>query len=100
MTSAEHPGAYAYGIATLTLDGAVLDVWYPSPQLGAAPNSQPEPAQLTALASEDTIRQVRLVVVHTEIPDLQQPTSISDSTCCRTGWSRRTRRILMACLVC
>ena len=75
MTSAEHPGAYDYGIATLTLDGAVLDVWYPSPQLGAAPNSQPEPAQLTALASEDTIRQVRLVVVHTEIPDLQQPPS-------------------------
>jgi 2,3,4,5-tetrahydropyridine-2-carboxylate N-succinyltransferase len=73
MTSADHPGAYAYGVATLTPDGTVLDVWYPNPRLGAAPDSEPEPAQLTALAGEDPIRQVRLVVVHTEIADLQQP---------------------------
>ncbi|MCW2800341.1 MAG: dapD [Aeromicrobium sp.] len=73
MTSADHPGAFAYGVATLTLDGAVLDVWYPSPRLGAAPDSDPEPAQLTTLAGEDPIRQVRVVVVHTEIADLQQP---------------------------
>ena len=26
MTSVDHPGAYAYGVATLTLDGTVLDV--------------------------------------------------------------------------
>ena len=38
MTSADHPGAYAYGVATLTLDGTVLDVWYPEPRLGAAPS--------------------------------------------------------------
>ncbi|MDX6276095.1 MAG: 2,3,4,5-tetrahydropyridine-2,6-dicarboxylate N-succinyltransferase [Nocardioidaceae bacterium] len=73
MTSADHPGAYAYGVATLTPDGTVLDVWYPSPSLGASPDSQPEPAELTALAGEDPIRQVRLVVVHTEIVDLQEP---------------------------
>jgi 2,3,4,5-tetrahydropyridine-2-carboxylate N-succinyltransferase len=73
MTSVDHPGAYAYGVATLTPDGTVLDVWYPSPGLGAAPDSHPEPADLTALAGEDSIRQVRLVVVHTEIADLQQP---------------------------
>jgi 2,3,4,5-tetrahydropyridine-2-carboxylate N-succinyltransferase len=73
MNSPNHPGAHAYGVATLTPDGTVLDVWYPSPRLGAAPDADPEPAQLTTLAGEDPIRQVRLVVVHTEIADLQQP---------------------------
>ena len=73
MTSAEHRGAYAWGVATLTLDGAVLDAWFPSPCLGAAPTSDPEPAELTALAGEDAIREVRKVVIHTEIPDLQAP---------------------------
>ncbi|MCW2749609.1 MAG: dapD [Aeromicrobium sp.] len=79
MTSADHPGAYAYGVATLTLDGTVLDVWYPSPHLGAPPDAYPEPAELTALAGEDPIRQVRVAVVHTEIADLQQsPTDAYD----------------------
>ncbi|MEV7395641.1 2,3,4,5-tetrahydropyridine-2,6-dicarboxylate N-succinyltransferase [Aeromicrobium sp. NPDC092404] len=73
MTSADHPGAYAYGIATLTLDGAVLDVWYPEPRLGAAPDGDPEPGELTALAGQDAIREVHKAVVHTVIPDLQQP---------------------------
>ncbi|WP_456698238.1 2,3,4,5-tetrahydropyridine-2,6-dicarboxylate N-succinyltransferase [Aeromicrobium sp. P5_D10] len=72
MTSVEHPGAYAYGIATLTADGTVLDVWYPEPRLGAAPSSYPEPAELTALTGDDEVRQVVKVVVHTEIADLQQ----------------------------
>ncbi|MFI5427572.1 2,3,4,5-tetrahydropyridine-2,6-dicarboxylate N-succinyltransferase [Aeromicrobium sp. UC242_57] len=72
MTSAEHPGAYAYGIATLTADGSVLDVWYPEPRLGAAPEVDPEPAELTALAGEDEVRQVTKAVVHTTIADLQQ----------------------------
>jgi 2,3,4,5-tetrahydropyridine-2,6-dicarboxylate N-succinyltransferase len=73
MTSADHPGAYGYGVATLTLDGTVLDVWYPTPRLGAPPEREPEPAELVALAGEDAIRGVRKVVVHTETPDLQQP---------------------------
>jgi 2,3,4,5-tetrahydropyridine-2-carboxylate N-succinyltransferase len=73
MTDTDHPGAYAYGVATLTLDGTVLDVWYPEPRLGAAPAHEPEPAELTAAAREDAVRGVRTVVVHTEIADLQQP---------------------------
>lgn len=73
MTSAEHPGAHAYGIATLTADGTVLDVWYPEPRLGATADGEVEPAELTALTGDDAIRQVVKVVVHTEIADLQQP---------------------------
>lgn len=65
--------AYAYGVATLTPDGTVLDVWYPSPQLGAAPEGSAEPAELTALAGNDAIREVVKAVVLTEIADLQAP---------------------------
>ena len=63
--------AYAYGVATLTPDGTVLDVWYPSPQLGSVPEGSSEPAELTALAGQDAIRNVIKAVVLTEIADLQ-----------------------------
>ncbi|MCW2832032.1 MAG: dapD [Aeromicrobium sp.] len=70
MTSAAHPGAHAWGLATLTADGTVLDVWFPEPLLGT-PGGGPEPTELTALEGDDDLRQVRKVVVHTEIADLQ-----------------------------
>ncbi|KAA1378249.1 2,3,4,5-tetrahydropyridine-2,6-dicarboxylate N-succinyltransferase [Aeromicrobium fastidiosum] len=71
MTSADqHQGAHAYGLATLTADGTVLDVWYPEPRLGAAPEHETEPAELTALEGDDAVRQVTKVVVLTEIDDL------------------------------
>ncbi len=63
--------AHAYGVATLTPDGTVLDVWYPEPQLGAAPESSIEPPELTALAGKDPVRDVVKAVVLTEIADLQ-----------------------------
>jgi 2,3,4,5-tetrahydropyridine-2-carboxylate N-succinyltransferase len=74
-----HPGAHAWGVATLA-DGApesgrVLDVWYPEPRLGAAPERGHEPEELTALSGHDRVRDVRSVVVHTVIDDLQQPPS-------------------------
>jgi 2,3,4,5-tetrahydropyridine-2-carboxylate N-succinyltransferase len=75
MTSADHPGAHAYGIATLTVDGTVLDVWYPEPQLGAAPDGSLEPGDLTVLEGNDPVRQVTKVVVHTEIADLAEAPS-------------------------
>jgi len=71
MTSVEHPGAHAYGLATLTPDGTVLDVWYPEPQLGEAPERELEPADLTVLEGEDDVRRVTKAVVHTAIADLQ-----------------------------
>jgi len=73
MTSAEHPGAHAYGVATLTEDGVVLDVWYPEPALGAALDHEREPAELTPLSGDDPVRQVRKKIVRTIIDDLQQP---------------------------
>jgi 2,3,4,5-tetrahydropyridine-2-carboxylate N-succinyltransferase len=79
MTSADHPGAHAYGLATLTPDGTVLDVWYPEPLLGAAPDRELEPELLTVLEGEDLVRQVTKAVVLTEIEDLAQaPTDAYD----------------------
>ena len=43
-------GAYGWGLATLTADGTVLDVWYPSPALGEAPG--PAKAGVTWLLIE------------------------------------------------
>ena len=62
-------GAWGYGLATVTGSGAVLDVWYAFPHLGASDNS-PEPEVLTALAVDDDVREVHRVVVHTVIEDL------------------------------
>ena len=61
--------AWAFGVATLTPDGTVLDVWYPSPALGA-PDSAPEPDALIALEGDDDMRQVRKVVVRTVVDQL------------------------------
>src|SRR5674476_265859 len=72
MNSDDHPGAHAYGVATLTDDGHVLDVWYPKPALGA-PARDHEPDELTALSGHDGIRRVRRAVVRTVIDDLQEP---------------------------
>ncbi|MET1037125.1 MAG: 2,3,4,5-tetrahydropyridine-2,6-dicarboxylate N-succinyltransferase [Aeromicrobium sp.] len=72
MTSADHPGAHAYGLATVTPDGIVLDVWYPEPSLGASPGTNLEPGELTVLEGEDPVRQVTKVVVHTVVPDLRE----------------------------
>ncbi|KQX65619.1 2,3,4,5-tetrahydropyridine-2,6-dicarboxylate N-succinyltransferase [Angustibacter sp. Root456] len=62
--------AWAHGLATSTDDGTVLDVWYPTPALGAAPQpASPHdvPAELAALEGQDPARGVRLHVVRTEI---------------------------------
>src|SRR4051794_22703182 len=67
--------AWGHGLATTTDAGQVLDVWYPSPALGAAPDaSQPDdvPDGLTALERTDAARGVRVHVVRTEI-DLDAP---------------------------
>ncbi|CAN5209789.1 2,3,4,5-tetrahydropyridine-2,6-dicarboxylate N-succinyltransferase [soil metagenome] len=71
MTAPEN--AYAWGIATLTDEGTVLDVWYPSPQMGTPPASDPQPSALIAIAGRDAVRQVDRVAVYTVIDDLQSP---------------------------
>ena len=64
--------AWAFGIATVTIDGSVLDVWYPTPRLGT-PDDIGEPAGLTALEGQDDVRRVRRIVVRTVIDDLSTP---------------------------
>lgn len=62
--------AYGTGIATLTTNNTVLDVWYPEFGLGDAPA---EPLDLSSMEGADPDRGVHLTVVHTIIPDLDAP---------------------------
>src|SRR4051812_36024405 len=67
--------AWAYGLATITEAGAVLDTWYPNPQLGAAPERPGPygvPADLASLEQTDPHRGVHQTVVRTVI-DLDTP---------------------------
>ena len=74
--------AWGHGIATVAADGTILDVWYPSPNLGAAPTSDAlwvVPKELDALVGSDARRNVTTKVVLTEI-DLTVPvTSTADA---------------------
>ncbi len=71
--------AFGFGIATVAgsergHDGqsaAMLDVWYPSPVLGAPTDLAP--AELVQLEGSDPLRGVRRVLVRTVVEDLQQP---------------------------
>jgi 2,3,4,5-tetrahydropyridine-2-carboxylate N-succinyltransferase len=67
--------AWGVGLATLagTAEGsesAVLDTWFPTPQLGDVSDDESVPAELSALEGVDEARGVRRVVVHTVIEDL------------------------------
>jgi 2,3,4,5-tetrahydropyridine-2-carboxylate N-succinyltransferase len=69
--------AWGHGLATVAADGTILDVWYPKPELGAAPKSDAlwvVPKELDALVGEDARRRVKIQWVRTEV-DLTQPVS-------------------------
>jgi 2,3,4,5-tetrahydropyridine-2-carboxylate N-succinyltransferase len=61
----------------VTNDGTVLDVYYPVPALGEAPQ-QPVPAELSDLEGKDEARGVRTMVVHTVIDLDAEPTDATD----------------------
>ena len=72
-------GAWGIGLATVTDDGRILDVWYPAPRLGrpgdpddAAADDAAAAAEhaLAALATPDPRRTVRRQVVRTVLADL------------------------------
>ena len=66
--------AWGFGLATFAGvegEGGVLDTWYPSPELGDAPEHVEPPEELTALEGADETRGVRRVVVRTVVEDLQ-----------------------------
>ncbi|GAA2748902.1 2,3,4,5-tetrahydropyridine-2,6-dicarboxylate N-succinyltransferase [Amnibacterium kyonggiense] len=56
---------WGHGLATRTKDGTVLDVWFPSPALGAAPEADP-PRALEAEEHIDELRRVRIEAVTVE----------------------------------
>jgi len=78
----EQRSAWGFGLATNTDGGQVLDVWYPSPQLGAAPpktGPYDVPADLAALAGSDPARDVHLRVVRTVIDLDAAPADAADA---------------------
>jgi 2,3,4,5-tetrahydropyridine-2-carboxylate N-succinyltransferase len=79
-------GASAIGIATITDDGAVLDTWYPSPELTEVTESgtallegDDVPADLASLVGSDPARGVRTVAVRTSIVLADAPTDAHDA---------------------
>jgi 2,3,4,5-tetrahydropyridine-2-carboxylate N-succinyltransferase len=64
--------AWGFGLATYAQDGAVLDVWFPAPALGPAPEGD-APAELAELEGVDPLRGVVRNVVRVAIEDLDTP---------------------------
>ncbi|AKK10823.1 2,3,4,5-tetrahydropyridine-2,6-dicarboxylate N-succinyltransferase [Corynebacterium uterequi] len=68
--------AYARGLATVTHNGTVLDVWYPSPALNASVSEtgtvrlDEAPQQFAELVGPDEERGVARIAVETSIADL------------------------------
>jgi 2,3,4,5-tetrahydropyridine-2-carboxylate N-succinyltransferase len=76
MTSAT---AWGFGLTTRDASGAVLDVWFPEPALGPAPEGATAPTELTALEGKDEARQVTREVQLVSIADLAAaPASTED----------------------
>jgi 2,3,4,5-tetrahydropyridine-2-carboxylate N-succinyltransferase len=71
--------AWGFGLATVTADGSVLDVWYPAPELGSQPDGVKAPAELIAAEGGDDLRQVRRAVVATEIDLEAAPSGTADA---------------------
>ncbi|TCC46696.1 2,3,4,5-tetrahydropyridine-2,6-dicarboxylate N-succinyltransferase [Kribbella capetownensis] len=71
--------AWGFGLATVSADGTVLDVWYPAPELGSRPDDAKAPAELIAAEGNDEIRQVRREVVTAEITLDQAPAGTADA---------------------
>jgi 2,3,4,5-tetrahydropyridine-2-carboxylate N-succinyltransferase len=69
--------ASGHGLATVSLNGAVLDTWFPEPVLGNL--SSPVLPFLSALAGVDEIRGVKREVISIEIDLDKAPESVSDA---------------------
>jgi 2,3,4,5-tetrahydropyridine-2-carboxylate N-succinyltransferase len=74
--------AWGHGLATISHDGTVLDVWYPDPQVGEAPKSDLQwfsPRELDEMVGTDEIRNVRTEVIRCEIELSLPVTSTQDA---------------------
>ena len=71
--------AWGFGLATYDSAGTVLDVWFPEPALGAAPDDATVLPELSSLEGTDDVRGVRREVRRVEIADLAAaPASAED----------------------
>lgn len=70
--------AWGHGLATLAKDGTVLDVWFPSPALGPAPETDP-PRTLEEAEHIDEARRVRIEAVTVESSLDQAVASTADA---------------------
>ncbi|MBP2370828.1 2,3,4,5-tetrahydropyridine-2,6-dicarboxylate N-succinyltransferase [Pseudonocardia parietis] len=68
-TEYRREGASGTGLATVTTDGTVLDVWYPAPAPAGTEVIDPS-EDLAALVTTDDLRGVRTEVVRTDIASL------------------------------
>ncbi|GAA4414422.1 2,3,4,5-tetrahydropyridine-2,6-dicarboxylate N-succinyltransferase [Actinokineospora soli] len=74
MSSADTTGASGVGLATTTADGTVLDVWFPSPELGAQDGAgTTRTSDFVEQVGPDKDRDVEVVAVRTTIADLSAP---------------------------
>ncbi|HEX4812466.1 MAG TPA: 2,3,4,5-tetrahydropyridine-2,6-dicarboxylate N-succinyltransferase [Nonomuraea sp.] len=71
-------GAFGVGLATIAVDGTILDTWFPAPELGEAPGkgterlTADEAGELAALTGADAARGVAVVAVRTSIAKLSE----------------------------
>jgi 2,3,4,5-tetrahydropyridine-2,6-dicarboxylate N-succinyltransferase len=78
-TGAEHSRAWGFGLATVTEGGAVLDAWFPAPELGEAPAEAKPPAELIAAEGPDELRRIKRIVVKTAITLGEAPAGTEDA---------------------
>jgi 2,3,4,5-tetrahydropyridine-2-carboxylate N-succinyltransferase len=74
--------AWGHGLATMASDGSVLDVYYPSPEVGPAPKSDLQwfpPKELDDKAGFDELRNIKTEVVRTEIDLDSEVSSTQDA---------------------
>jgi 2,3,4,5-tetrahydropyridine-2-carboxylate N-succinyltransferase len=65
--------AWGFGLATSDAAGDLLDVWFPDPCLGAAPDDYHAPTSLSALEGHDPVRETTRHVRHVTVDDLDAP---------------------------
>ncbi len=71
--------AWGYGLATYDAEYTLLDVWFPEPRLGLAPEGAEAPTAMTLLEGSDGIRQTTRKVTLVEIADLSvAPQDVAD----------------------
>ena len=73
--------AWGHALVTIAADGTVLDAWFPSPRLGAAPDDAVAliaPTSLADAAGRDELRDVELAVRTIEIADLDAPPATTE----------------------